>query len=245
MLFYETFGSPSVEHPYPLIFLHGFLGSRKDWMPIIESLQNSYCCIAIDLPAHGNSEHSENVFLELENTLTFLSSPPPVLIGYSLGGRLALSYAQKHPDKIKGLIACSAHTGLKTTLEKEKRQKQDLIWQGRLKTLPSEEFLTLWYKQSVFSSLQKKPQLLERLLKMRSYQNPIELASVLEQVSLSKQPFYDTFKHPVCFLFGEEDTNYVKLYDTLENTVKIKKTGHMIHLENPMSCLEAIKVFSP
>ncbi len=243
MLFYDTFGSSSVT---PLIFLHGFLGSRLDWMPMVESLQNRYRCIAIDLPSHGKSPHSDDVFAELEKTLLSLSKDTsPILIGYSLGGRLALTYGNKHPKSIKGLIALSSHTGLKTELEKQQRKKNDLLWEERLKTLSSDEFLNLWYRQSVFASLGKQPKLLEELLERRPYQNGIELANVLSQVSLSKQSLYDTFKHPVQFLFGEEDRAYVDLYSSIPSLLKkeIPNAGHVLYLENPTACIEAIKGF--
>jgi 2-succinyl-6-hydroxy-2,4-cyclohexadiene-1-carboxylate synthase len=241
MLFYETFGSDPVT---PLIFLHGFLGSRLDWVPMIESLQNRYRCIAVDLPSHGKSPYFDDVFAALEKTLLSLSEDSlPILVGYSLGGRLALNYGNKHPEKIKGLIALSSHTGLKTKLEKHERKKKDLLWEERLKTLSSDEFLKLWYKQPVFASLQKRPELLKELLERRSYQNGLELANVLNQVSLRKQSLYDTFRHPVHFLFGEEDGAYVDLYSSIPSSLKkeIKNAGHPVHLENPMACIGAIQ----
>jgi len=211
---------------------------------MIESLQNRYRCIALDLPSHGKSPRSNDVFAELEKTLLSLSKEAtPILIGYSLGGRLGFAYGNKHPEKIKGLIALSSHMGLKTDLEKQERKKNDLLWEERLKTLPSDEFLKLWYEEPVFASLQKRPEILEELLKRRSYQNGVELADILSQVSLSKQPVYDEFEHPVHFLFGEEDKSYVGLYSSIPSSLKkeIKKAGHAVHLENPMACVEAIE----
>lgn len=244
MLFYEIFGSLSITYPTPLVFLHGFLGSHLDWIPLIEKLQDRYMCIAIDLPAHGKSSYAEDVFSSVEKTLLSLATIP-ILIGYSLGGRIAFDYGKKHPEKIKSLIALSSHTGLKTAEEKEKRKISDLLWQARLENLSPQEFLTLWYKQPIFSSLQEKPELLHKLLEMRAYKNPKELSQVFNQVSLANQPLYENFKHPTYFLFGEKDTSYVKLYNThpLEIKKEIKKAGHAVHLENPLECLEAVDYF--
>jgi 2-succinyl-6-hydroxy-2,4-cyclohexadiene-1-carboxylate synthase len=245
MLFYETFGRTSLENPYPLVFLHGFLGSRLDWMPIIEKLKSKYCCIALDLPAHGQSNPSIDLFKSVEKAILKLNMTP-LLIGYSMGGRLAFSYGQEHPEKIKGLIAISAHTGLKTDLEKKKRIASDLIWQERLLTLSSEEFLSLWYRQNVFASLQNQPDLLKNLIKIRQYQNPRELADVLKQVSLANQPLYESFSHPTFLICGEEDVSYLKLYDSLPTPFKkvIKNVGHCAHLEDPLACVEAIESFA-
>ena len=243
MLFYETFGNAS--NPITLIFLHGFLGSRLDWAPIIELLKKDYFCIAIDLPAHGKSPYSANINLALEKTLFFLSPTPPLLIGYSLGGRLALSYGNKHPHKIRGVLAISSHTGLQNDLAKEQRNLEDLAWEERLKTLPCEDFLLCWYNQSVFSSLQKRPLLLKKILLKRKYNNPEELSQILLQASLSKQPLYGDFEHPARFLFGEEDLKYQKLFSSFPPDLieEIKNAGHTVHLENPQACAEAISRF--
>lgn len=246
MLFYETYGSTSLKHPHPLIFLHGFLGSRLDWIPIIERLKNHYCCITIDLPCHGNSKDFTNIFKSVETTLFSLKKPLPILIGYSLGGRLGLAYGQKHPKNIQALIAISSHIGLKTAEDKKKRALQDLMWQERLQTLSSEEFLALWYEQPVFNSLKQKPNLLKKLLQLRRYKNPQELSALLDQVSLANQPLYETFAHKTYFLFGEEDPAYAKLYETLNPSFvkKIKQAGHALHLENPEECIQAIELFA-
>lgn len=244
MLFYKTFGENSAKHPFPLIFIHGFLGSHEDWTPVIAHLSKEHTCIAIDLPAHGRSSHSSNVFAEVEHTLQKWQNP--ILVGYSLGGRLSLYYGQKHPKSIKGVIALSAHTGLESEEQRKKRKQQDELWIQRLSALPSEQFLSLWYKQEVFASLQKRPNLLKHLLLTRTYHNPSELGSVLDQVSLAKQPLYANSSYPLSFVYGEEDLPYVKLYAHLPDSQKkcIASAGHTVHLENPFSCAQAISFFA-
>lgn len=244
MLFYETFGNTSIKKPYPLVFLHGFLGSRVDWMPVITLLQKEYECIAIDLPAHGKSSHSQNIHLEVEIALQ--QWPNAILVGYSLGGRLSLGFGQKHPEKIKGVIALSAHPGLSSKELRDHRLQNDLAWQNRLITLSSSDFLSLWYEQKVFASLQKRPELLKHLLNIRAYHNPNDLASILDQASLAKQPLYQNFQHPLSFLYGEEDISYVELYRNWPAFEKktIPLSGHAAHLENPFQCAEAIAFFA-
>lgn len=244
MLFCETYGRCSDQHPFPLIFLHGFLGSHRDWMPVITLLQNEYECTAIDLPAHGNSPYSEDVTLEVETTLQ--KWPNPILVGYSLGGRIALGYGQKHPELIRGIIALSAHTGLDSEELRYHRLQNDIIWENRLRSLSSEQFLSLWYEQKVFSSLRKRPEFLQHLQTQRTYQNPDELASLLNQVSLAKQPLYQNFSHPLALLYGVEDVSYAELYTKwpTANKREIPESGHIVHLENPAKCAEAIAFFA-
>lgn len=79
----------SLEKP-PLLFLHGFLGSKEDWREVAVHLQETHCCYAIDLPGHGESQQQSHILESLFTTYLSLKLPPCPLIGYSLGGRLAL-----------------------------------------------------------------------------------------------------------------------------------------------------------
>jgi 2-succinyl-6-hydroxy-2,4-cyclohexadiene-1-carboxylate synthase len=244
MLFYKTYGKSSVKYPFPLVFIHGFVGSHEDWEPVLSYVSKEYECIAIDLPAHGQSPYTQDVYTELEHGLQKWKAP--ILVGYSLGGRLSLQYGENHPEHVKGVIALSSHTGLASNELKEKRKEQDALWIHRLLTLSSEKFLSLWYAQDVFASLQKRPELLQHLLQIRTYNNCKELASILDQVSLAKQPLYTNSSYPLSFLYGEEDLSYVNLYAHFPTSQKkaISSAGHTIHLENPLDCAEAISFFA-
>jgi 2-succinyl-6-hydroxy-2,4-cyclohexadiene-1-carboxylate synthase len=244
MLFHERFGNISAKHPFPLIFLHGFLGSHLDWLPIIHLLHQKYACVTIDLPAHGKSPYSSSFHSTLEETLQ--KWPESILVGYSLGGRLALQYGQKHPQIVKGMIVLSSHVGLSSEKCQSQRWEQDLLWKHKLQTLSSKEFLSLWYEQKIFSSLKNRPKLLEHLLNIRTYHNQEELANVLDQVSLAKQPLCQHFMHPLDWICGEEDASYVELYAKFPSSNKklIPNAGHTAHLENPKKCAEAIDFFA-
>ncbi len=83
----------------PLVFLHGFLGNSADWEAVLSYLPDCPC-FGVDLPGHGSSPFST----------TFDFDPPAPkfhLIGYSMGGRLALQYALRYPDRIAGLAIAS------------------------------------------------------------------------------------------------------------------------------------------
>src|SRR3990167_2420505 len=83
----------------PLVFLHGFLGSSRDWEPVCSYLPPCQC-IGIDLPGHGDSPFVE--------TFNFpIPTPQFHLIGYSMGGRLAMQYALRYPERIASLLIVS------------------------------------------------------------------------------------------------------------------------------------------
>ncbi|MBM3183996.1 MAG: alpha/beta fold hydrolase, partial [Chlamydiae bacterium] len=117
----------------PLVFLHGFLGKSEDWEGVISHL--THCpCIGVDLPGHGLSSFHE----------TFDFSPPAPrfhLIGYSMGGRLAMQYALRFAERIDRLLLIGAHPGLKTEKEKKERLQSDAKWADLLLHLSIDEFL--------------------------------------------------------------------------------------------------------
>jgi pimeloyl-ACP methyl ester carboxylesterase len=92
---YERRGAGS-----PLLFIHGLTFDRSTWEPIVEQLADRFTCVAVDLPGHGGSEGQrrgiDDVALAISHLLSQLEVEPPVVIGHSLGGAVAGSYAAHH-----------------------------------------------------------------------------------------------------------------------------------------------------
>jgi len=205
----------------PIVFLHGFLGRPSDWDPVISYLPPCPT-IKIELPGHGQTPFTKN--------FTFASSPEKFhLVGYSMGGRLALQYARKFPDQIASLSILSAHPGLQTPIEKKLRLEQDAKWAAKLLDLPIDEFLTQWYDQILFKSF--KPD-----FSMRREHDPKALAATMIEYSLGYQEFYQPKE--ALYLVGEKDEKYRAIYKFAQ---VIPNTGHVIHLENPKAVAEALK----
>ena len=226
-------GDPSLP---PLIFLHGFLGAKEDWAAMFPFFEKKFYCTALDLPGHGATPYCDGILAALQ---VRLDAPlKPVLIGYSMGGRIAM---QLQPFA-SAVILLSAHPGLTDEKEKEARLKIDLMWGEKLLRLPFEQFLVEWYAQPLFHHLQNNPSLLQNTLKRRAAQNPTSLAQVMLQLSLAKMPAVRCDR-PTLFLCGEEDLKYRDLYSRLPKSVamhSIKNCGHVIHLEKPKECAEII-----
>ena len=117
-----------------IIFLHGFLGSGSDWLTIARQLEKEYCCMPVDLPGHGESGIAANdnpdlFFSETVDALAELirktTSPPCFLVGYSMGGRVALSLLLRHPALFAKAIILSASPGLRTEEERNNRKESD------------------------------------------------------------------------------------------------------------------------
>lgn len=216
--------------------LHGFLGEKEDFRALSALLSHKYTCIALDLP-------EENYLEALYQEIKKASISPSILIGYSLGGRLALQLADQYPDSFSHVIILAANPGLENESEREPRFAKDLQWIEKLKTQSIDSFLIDWYNQPLFNSLHKRPELLQEIIKKRARQDPARMAEVLEKLSVAKQKTITSFHPRTLFLYGEEDVLFEKRYATLPKDVtvqKIENSGHVVHLENPRRCAEII-----
>jgi 2-succinyl-6-hydroxy-2,4-cyclohexadiene-1-carboxylate synthase len=129
MLHRHTLGAPKGP---ALCFLHGFMGAAADWAPIGRGLQGEFQCVTIDLPGHGQSlnppEEAYSVAGATEAVVEVLNAEgidSCTLVGYSMGGRVALSLALRHPDRVHRLVLESASPGLRTEPERAERRDVD------------------------------------------------------------------------------------------------------------------------
>lgn len=227
----STAGNPS---SYPLLFLHGMLGCKEDFDQIIDFLKEEFYCIAIDLPGHGSSCFDPDVIGSILYTYDSLKLQRGSLIGYSLGGRLAM----RIPSFEKRIIL-SSHPGLDSSAEREERLKIDHAWSDFLKQNSMDAFLEKWYSQSVFSTLKSNKELYEKTLEKRKKNSPTALCYYFENLSLGHQKSLDDFNN-FLFLFGVHDIKYRDLYQGL-NARAIPNASHAVHLENPKECAEQIR----
>lgn len=107
-----------------VVLLHGFLGAAEIWKPLAENLKKSYRVITIDLPGHGESDvigyaHSMERMADcVKAVLDHLRLKRYVMIGHSMGGYVALAYADVYPDNLRGL--CLFHSSAYPDSEQKK-----------------------------------------------------------------------------------------------------------------------------
>ena len=109
-------------HGTHLVFLHGSWADGDQWLPLMEKLSDRYHCLAPDLLGFGESErpklkYSVNLQVDcLAEYLEKLKLKQCYLVGHSLGGWIAASYALKHLDQVRGLILIGPE-GVETRLK--------------------------------------------------------------------------------------------------------------------------------
>ena len=253
---YKTLGS---ERLPPLLILHGFLGDCDDFDGVLPLLSEYFYCILPDLPGHGKTVTIapdragygfDEVVRSLSSLLDDLSIDRASLLGYSMGGRIALYATIKQPSRFSQTILESASPGLRTRQEREARIAKDSAIARKLETIPFDTFLTNWYANPLFDSLHKHSSLFEDMLKRRRRNNPLLLAKALRGLSTGKQasmwPYLSRIKSPLLLMFGTEDKKFASIsyeisHEMIKACEKNKKEsvslcpflslGHSIHLE--------------
>ncbi|MGH3088314.1 MAG: 2-succinyl-6-hydroxy-2,4-cyclohexadiene-1-carboxylate synthase [Rubrobacteraceae bacterium] len=247
------------KHP-TLLFLHGFLGSSKDWREVIVSFDESFRCIAVDLPGHGKSlgmpaenRAMEGAANELLKVLDGLGIERASIVGYSMGGRLALYFALRFPERCEKLFLESASPGLKTEKERAARREADEERAKRLEGGNFEEFLRDWHRQPLFTSLSRHEGLVEKLIERRKDNVPRELAKSLRGMGTGSQPsLWEKLKDlpvPTLAVAGGLDEKFVCIArEMAERSPRISpeivpNAGHNVRLEAPGAYLSLSERF--
>lgn len=235
----------------PLVLLHGALGTRADWAFIKD---NTSCrTLAIDLPAHGDSSKTfegklwsyELWHRALWDALSALNVERPILAGYSMGGRLALTAAATAPERVGGLLLFAAGLPLADESERARRQVRDQAWAQdvrRANAIPSRrELLERWWAQPVFGQLRHQPTY-AALLDERARRPLHRSADVLEALGTGRMPGVDLqalFGVPLHYVAGALDDKYAALAERFSNAVSgwtaevIPDCGHALLTEAP------------
>ena len=233
-----------------ILFLHGFLGSRGDWIDLVKPFSDDYRCLLVDLPGHGeNRSLPENDYTiqgctqALLHLFDKLDIDRANILGYSMGGRLALYFAVTYPDRCHRVILESSSPGLKTKLERDERVGNDEELAAKLELEGLDVFLKEWYDKPIFATLKEHPGKLSRLLEQRRQSDPAGLALSLRIMGTGKQQsLWDRLNEinlPLLLLAGEQDIKFsgiasamADLCPTAEVCI-IANAGHNVHIEQP------------
>lgn len=227
-----------------LVLLHGFLGKAEDWAQLLPNLSHHFNCITIDLPGHGkncyrNFDTIEAIVQALDIQISQLTKAPIHLLGYSLGGRLAIAYAQTFPEKILSLSLISCHLGLKEEQARASRLSRDLKWAKRFSQDAIDLALYAWYEQEMFNDLSEEAKL--DLIRARCDNHGVSLSQTLIASSLAKQPrfheFLANFNKPCHYYYGRNDDKYCHLVGEYSQIPSMQimgfDCGHSLHSQLP------------
>lgn len=253
-----TIGNP--KNP-PLVFLHGFLGSGESWFEVAQPLSENHFCILPDLPGHGkaaNGDISSNLNFDIVTDWLFrLLSETPLskihLAGYSLGGRIALAFACRFPERILTMTLESASPGIMNESERASRLAEDTLRAEAILRDGMSAFVEQWYQMPLFASLKARPQKLAAIKESASRNDPRWMAKIIRELSPGVQiPLWDSLSKlsfPVLLIAGEKDPKYVEIIHAMAGQIRgarlsiVPGAGHNVHAEQPQEYVVLLNEF--
>lgn len=246
----------------PLILLHGFTGSGADWGGTFGQ-RHDVLAYAPDLPGHGQTRVPDEaaayampqIAADIVTMIERLNAKPAHLLGYSMGGRLALYIAAHYPDFFATLTLVSASPGLRTDAERAARRESDEALAAFIQREGIEAFVNRWEKLSLWDSQQRTLTDAARdALRQRRLMNaPDGLARSLRHMGTGAQPsLWDALPDmtlPVHLIVGEHDAKFRAIASDMASalphvqTTVIDNAGHALHLEQPQAFVLAVQDF--
>lgn len=244
----------------PIVLLHGFTGSSENWSALRTQLESDFQVITIDILGHGKSDkpadidayHMENVARDVVGLFNVLKIDKPHLLGYSMGGRLALYIAIHYPDKIASLVLESASPGLSTESERIDRCNRDNALADNIETKGIEWFVDYWEQLPLWESQKSLPLHIKSVLRTNRLQNsPLGLVNSLRGMGTGVQPDLwgqlHTLNMPVQLIVGEHDHKFFDINRDMAQKIPdadlkiIPNAGHTTHLENLETYVDTVR----
>ena len=172
-----------------------------------------------------------------------------ILLGYSLGGRLALHACVCRPDLWQAVVVASADPGLESEEDKRFQLERDRNWAGRLTNEPLEKLADEWDKQPVFGGLKNQaPRNLGEMDASKLSRQFEIFSKGLQQNLLPK--LAELKNPPILFLSGEKDHKYQKIGEELSKSSPVVKAqvvadaGHRVPWENSETFVQVLIDFA-
>ena len=242
------------------LILHGFLGNHKSMEELASHLDSAY--LLPDLIGHGLSpcptELKHYTFQAMVKQIHDVASSslqePFDLIGYSMGARLALSYALAKQGSVRSLILIGGSAGIQENFARHQRALDDIRKVALLEDKGLTGFVNAWETQRIFSTqrlLSSNKLLAQRRARLST--NPVGIKSHLRASGAGvMQPLWGRLheiKIPVLLIVGSEDEKYIDIGKRMQLRIPESKiaiisgAGHAVHLEEPEETAEVINKF--
>ncbi len=231
------------------VWLHGFT-QTKDSAPLFRSiLAGTNELLTVDLPGHGeNSAIAASLPATAALLADVLPTEPFVLGGYSFGGRVALHFALRFPERVRALVLVSATRGIEEATERHARRERDELLAQRIETIGTDAFLKEWLAQPLFADLT-----IDAGDVAARSRDPYGLATSLRLAGTGTQDWLGqrlaTLTTPVLCVAGRLDKKFSLEASSIASTVTngmaaiIDGAGHATHLERAYDTARTIETF--
>jgi esterase len=246
-LFYRELGQGQ-----PIVILHGIFGSSDNWLTQAKILASDYHVFSIDQRNHGQSPHNDRFDypVMVEDLVKFIDDhklKDPIIIGHSMGGKVAMNFAVAHPEKLSKLIVVD--------ISPRPYNLEHYVIIDGLKAIPIQSITSrneadaalAQYvpesdvRQFLLKNLQRKPE--------GGFGWKINLPAIDKQlgnIGLDLQ-YEGTFNKPTLFIRGgrsryvaDEDMNRIKdIFPKAE--LRTLDTGHWVQAEKPQEFVDVVR----
>jgi 2-succinyl-6-hydroxy-2,4-cyclohexadiene-1-carboxylate synthase len=245
------------------VLLHGFTGSASGWGQHLHVFAaTGWRVIALDLLGHGASDAPQDperysIQESRQDILAALKeldvpAGAAVLLGYSLGGRIALYTALS--GFFRGLVLESASPGIADAAEREQRRISDEAVAARIEREGVTAFVDYWERLSLFASQQSLPVERRAALRRQRLRNRASgLANSLRGVGAGVQPaLHEALAGlyiPCLLIAGAQDAKYSRIAEEMAMQLPqptlclVPEAGHTVHLERPEAFTAAVLGF--
>jgi pimeloyl-ACP methyl ester carboxylesterase len=224
-----------------IVLLHGFLENQNMWDFYILEFSKKYRVITIDLLGHGETECLGYVQTMEDNAdvvhavLADLRIRKAVLVGHSMGGYVALAFAELYPDNIKGLVLLNSTARADS---EERKINRDRAIKAVKQSFVNFVSLSI---ANLFSESNRERLLSEiERVKLEALKTPLQgIVASLEGMKIrqDREVLLHLTPYPKMLILGKKDPvlNYDENLEQIENTTVQLVTlpdGHMSHIEN-------------
>jgi 2-succinyl-6-hydroxy-2,4-cyclohexadiene-1-carboxylate synthase len=244
---------PRAPSPGSTILLHGFTGRADSWSPVVHELRrlrDRSRLVAVDLPGHhpglpvDRRGGFDGAVDRLATLLEHLGLGRVSVVGYSMGARLALGLAARHPRRVRAAVLIGVHPGLSDERERLARRQIEDAWIECLRIEGVGKFMEAWESMPLFETQAGcAAETLGRQSALRRSHDARTLAHALELLGLSgmpdRWPALSSLPMQVTFLVGSLDEKFRRLAERgarlapRGKLVVIAGCGHNAVLEAP------------
>ncbi len=229
----------------PLIILHGLFGSSDNWASVAKRIGEYYKVYTVDQRNHGQSPKSEEFTYAAmaEDLKTFIEEndiKDPVVLGHSMGGKTAMTFALKYPELLRKLIVVDIAPKAyplhhETILEGLNSVKLNQVRSRKDADVALSNYISeLGIRQFLLKNLYRNEE--------GSFDWRINLPVITEKIANVGEEMQtdESFNKPTLFIRGEasnyvldEDQENIKALFTRAQVKTIRNAGHWVHAEQP------------
>lgn len=238
-----------------IVLLHGFLCSHEVWSEFVKKLSKKFRVIAIDLPGHGETPsigyyHSMELMAQsVKAVLDKAGVRRYIITGHSMGGYVALTFAELYPENVSGLCLFNSTSYADSDEKKKEREKVIRLVKKEHRHYVSEAVTSLFAPENIA----KFPHEVEKVKRIASKITRQAIVNSLEGMKerKSRDMILRFAEFPVLFIIGKKDAviKYETMYAQMAlckypSVLMLENAGHMAFYEAPKESLKELELFS-